>query len=396
MSNMFKGADENILKDETIKIMPNQKKYHLILIGDDIKLIDEISACFKSVCFNDFKIDEESFFIDINPDHVKRYKDLICCVYFGSCAVDKYDSVFFTTEFLKYSIPVIPVAKSDKVFSTYPECLKSLNSIIEEKESMSVCQIILNTVCRFFGLIRKERRVFISYARRDSRKVALQLFDKLSQRGYNVFLDTASIDKGDIFQDELWHQMADSDLVIMLNTMHYTGSRWCTEEYINALSCRIGILSISWPEVVPSNDDAWKLTGQYKLEKESLTKGGLLRSRKLKELLYLIESMRISNLASRKTLLIREFICVEENKGHAVYYDAVNNIIHGSDDDYLPVVGVPKSEQFNEVRKKDKPLNILYSSDMIRKDWRDYLEWINSFNLPVRTHGIMIQVRENK
>ena len=375
----------------------NNKKYHLLLLGDDSELRKKVSSKFKSICLDDFKLDENSLWIDNNPENIGCYNDLVCCVYFAReyASINNKEDMMLS-ELVEYSMPVIPVIENDRVINYLPECIKNLNVIIQDKDS-DVCLTIVSNICRFFGLIRSERRVFISYARMDSAGIALQLFDALNQRGYNVFLDTASIEKGEIFQDELWHQMADSDLVVMLNTKNYAGRHWCREEYIKAMAHRIGILAISWPDADIPKEDAWKLTGQYKLDEKSITSKGLLKRKDLNKILYTIESFRISNLASRKTFLIREFICAEGNEGRSAYYDAVENIIHTDcSKDYLPVTGIPKSNQFNEARKKNKPLYVLYSSAMIRKELKEYLEWINSFNLPVKTYGIQLINKENE
>ena len=373
----------------------NNKKYHLILLGNDSELKKDVSCKFKSICLDDFKLDENSIWIDDNPESIGCYNDLICCVYFvhEHKSIDGKENMMLD-ELVKYSLPIIPVVENDRKINCLPERIKKLNVIIQDKDT-DVCLTIVSNICRFFGLIRSERRVFISYARMDSARIALQLFDALNQRGYNVFLDTASIEKGEIFQDELWHQMADSDLVVMLNTKNYAGRHWCKEEYIKAMAHRIGILAISWPNVDIPKEDTWKLTGQYNLDEKSITNDELLESCDLNKILYTIESFRISNLASRKTFLIREFICAEENEGRRAYYDAVENIIHTDcAKDYLPVTGIPKSNQFNEVRKRNKPLYVLYSSAMIRKELKEYFEWINGFNLPLKTYGIQLINKE--
>lgn len=373
----------------------NLKKYHLILIGDDNVLIESVADDFRNLCVKTFMLDEALITIEINPNKITRYNDLNCCLYFGRKKDCKMDEELLALELIKYSIPVIPIAEKGDSIVVYPECVRKYNAILINGNYSSARLNILKTLCHYFGLIRAERRIFISYARRDSRKVALQLFDELSRRGYSVFLDTVSIEKGEEFQDELWHHMADSDLVVMLNTKRYTKSHWCQEEYIKALSHRIGLFSVSWPGVASSDDETWKLTGQYILDECCFASNKYLRKPVMQRLLNEIENVRISNIASRKTLLIREFICAEENRNIKAYYDVIDNIIHSSSkEDYLPVLGVPKSEQFNEIRKRRKSINLLYYPDMIRRDWLDYLDWINSFNLPIKTHGFWMNKEE--
>ena len=194
------------------------KKYHLLLIGDNQGQIEAIAFEFQKLCFEKFGLNECHVLVEINPSKITSYTDLNCCLYFGRNRKCKSDEDLLSLELIKYSIPIIPIAENANSIADYPDCVKKLNAILVNDNYSTAMQIILGTLCRYFGLIRAERRIFISYARRDSRKVALQLFDELSRRGYSVFLDTASIEKGEIFQEELWHNMADSDLVIMLNT----------------------------------------------------------------------------------------------------------------------------------------------------------------------------------
>jgi len=67
--------------------------------------------------------------------------------------------------------------------------------------------------------------VFVSYRRDESRTGAVQLHDELSARGGDVFLDTHDIIPGDLFQEMLWHRLADCDVVIMLGTKENFGRK---------------------------------------------------------------------------------------------------------------------------------------------------------------------------
>ena len=157
----------------------NNKKYHLLLLGDDSELRKKVSSKFKSICLDDFKLDENSLWIDNNPENIGCYNDLICCVYFARECINNIEDMMLS-ELIEYSMPVIPVVENNREINCLPECIKNLNAVIQDKDS-DVCLTIVSNICRFFGLIRSERRVFISYARMDSAGIALQLFDALNR-----------------------------------------------------------------------------------------------------------------------------------------------------------------------------------------------------------------------
>ena len=102
------------------------------------------------------------------------------------------------------------------------------------------------------GLLPRQRRVFVSYRRDDARQAALQLFNALSARLFDVFLDTHGIAPAEDFQAVLWHRLCDSDVLVMLDTPGYFESRWTNAEYGRALAKGISVLRIGWPGVSPS------------------------------------------------------------------------------------------------------------------------------------------------
>lgn len=80
---------------------------------------------------------------------------------------------------------------------------------------------VVNCALESFRLLRKSRRVFISYKRSESTGVAQQLFDLLIRNGFDPFLDSYSIRPADNFQEELLHRMTDSDVLIQLYTPEF-------------------------------------------------------------------------------------------------------------------------------------------------------------------------------
>jgi hypothetical protein len=99
------------------------------------------------------------------------------------------------------------------------------------------------------GLLRKRRRLFISYKRTESAMVAQQLYHALDERGFDVFLDTLSVRPAEQFQEHLWHRMTDSDVVILLYTKSAHASGWVEQEIERANGMKITVVQLIWPGV---------------------------------------------------------------------------------------------------------------------------------------------------
>lgn len=147
-------------------------------------------------------------------------------------------------------IPILPVASSaDMVSVEMPTALQDLNCVFYKEDGPDR---VFSSLLECVGLLPRQRRVFLSYRRKDSTPVAIQLFAELSARNYEVFLDTHRIGAGVNFQESLWHQLCDVDVLLMLDTPSYFSSRWTSAEYGRALAKGIGVLRVQWPDSTPS------------------------------------------------------------------------------------------------------------------------------------------------
>ncbi|MDB5870640.1 MAG: hypothetical protein JWQ07_82 [Ramlibacter sp.] len=147
-------------------------------------------------------------------------------------------------------VPILPVASTSRsVSQEIPAPLQALNCVFyKENGSERVFSALLECV----GLLPRQRRVFLSYRRLEATPIAIQLFAELSARQYEVFLDTHKIGAGVNFQESLWHQLCDVDVLVMLDTPGYFESRWTAAEYGRALAKGIGVLRVQWPDSTPS------------------------------------------------------------------------------------------------------------------------------------------------
>ena len=121
-------------------------------------------------------------------------------VYFGGSEQRDLEAV---RELILSSAPVIPSVGPNVDFDTgIPNFLQSANGLSCRKEDPAMSELAA-AMLECVGLLRAQRRVFVSYRRTESRATAVQLHDLLSARGFDVFLDTHDIRPGDSFQDGL-------------------------------------------------------------------------------------------------------------------------------------------------------------------------------------------------
>jgi hypothetical protein len=97
------------------------------------------------------------------------------------------------------------------------------------------------------GITCLDRKVFVSYRRSDTSPIADQLFDELSRRNFQVFLDRVSVDPGVDFQASLFEQLAGKSMVV-LNSKEFPASRWTMEEIRFARQHRLSVLILRLPD----------------------------------------------------------------------------------------------------------------------------------------------------
>ena len=126
-----------------------------------------------------------------------------------------------------------------------PPLLHDYNGFRMERDESAA--ELAGLVMEALGLQRGRRKIFLSYARMDSATVARQLREALGQRWYSVFLDTVSIRPGRLFQTELKEQLADSDVLLLLDSPHARNRRFVLDEIAFALQAGLGQIQLLWP-----------------------------------------------------------------------------------------------------------------------------------------------------
>ena len=133
-------------------------------------------------------------------------------------------------ELLQDGLMIVPVVDNLANFNDFVfDELRGINGMDFGANDPNM-ERIASVLLEGLNLIRRSRRLFISYKRSDTQAVAIQLYEALDQNGFDVFLDTLSIRPGEAFQEVLWHRLADTDVIVLLDSPGFLSSRWTTKE----------------------------------------------------------------------------------------------------------------------------------------------------------------------
>lgn len=298
------------------------------------------------------------------------------------------------------SLPIIPVVQSLDAFrAKVPSILEPVNGLAVVNEA-DLARLV-STIFENLQLLREERRLFISYRRVESTAVAIQLFEALDERGFDVFLDTRSVRPAVNFQAELWHRLSDSDIVVLLDTPDFRISNWTKEELTRANSTNIQILHLLWPGVSP--DPTSSFSEFFPLELDCFLGGGVphmlsrLKDGVITEICRRAESLRARALAARYAHLVDNFCDLAKSSGHDVSIHPERYLslsISGRAIAVFPMVGIPTSprlEAFEAVVSHVIPLpqvRVIYDERGVLDKWRSHLGWL-SRHLPVKAVQMM-------
>lgn len=305
-------------------------------------------------------------------------------VYFGGAEPTDLEAA---RELVRASAPLIPTVAPDGDFGhEVPHFLQLANGLKrrnDDPEMTGLAAALLQCV----GLLRRQRRVFVSYRRVESRAAALQLHDLLSARGFDVFLDTHDIRPGDPFQDVLWHRLVDSDVMVMLDTPGYFDSRWTRQEIGRARAKDIQVLRVVWPEHTPS-----KLTDMaetiYLDAAELEGPDGPVAALVADAIVLRVERLRSRSIAARYMSITGKLRADVEKIGASVEgvgaHRAIAVRLLGDRKVWAyPIVGIPTAEILNDVSEKARRADqrevpvLVYDHVGIRDAWSAHLQWLD-------------------
>ena len=154
----------------------------------------------------------------------------------------------------KANVSVLPVIPSPPEAVFIPATLADVNAFVRRSFGAQWPQSLVDEALSLAWLKRRNRKVFISYRRIDSGHIASQLYDAFNHRGYETFLDEASVRRGVDFQRELKWWLNDADLLLVLASPRFPSSRWCMEELTFCQQRFIGVAALQWPKEIFSGD----------------------------------------------------------------------------------------------------------------------------------------------
>ena len=353
-------------------------KYQLIILGiTENPIVKEILSQIETK-ITDLKLPKNILNI-INRDNIDTEyvgNQPAFSIYFGD-KEGKFNDLDITKKLIEDGTMILPIFYTDFP-KEIPKILENQNGIQFDNNELDR---IANIVLQAFELLRNTRKVFISYKRSESTSVAIQMYEALESHNFDVFLDTHSIEKGEPFQDELWHRMTDCDVILLLNTPGFLESHWCKEELAVAGSKQIGIVQLIWPN--HTIESISHLSYLLNLESSDFENGiyndnSKLNNTRVREIIQQVESVRARNLASRQDKQCGRNITVQPER-------FLTEELSGKKIIYIPTIGIPQSTdcQSAEIRhefEKDPNntcIRLIYDDLRIRDKWLKHLDWLN-------------------
>ncbi|MBD9489938.1 toll/interleukin-1 receptor domain-containing protein [Ensifer sp. ENS11] len=319
-------------------------------------------------------------------------RNAFAAVYFGG---GKERDVDVANELKAASLPIIPTVDHSGDFgAAIPPSLQFANGLRRRSDDPALTELS-GAALECVGLLRAQRRVFVSYRRTESRAAALQLHDLLNSRGFDVFLDTHDIRPGEPFQDVLWHRLVDSDVVVMLDTPSYFASRWTRQEIGRARAKEIQVIRVIWPEHTPSRLMDMAETVYLDAE-ELLGPDGPIVDATADSIVLRVERLRSMSIAARYMSITGKLRADVEKIGAAV--EAVGahraiavRLLNERLIWAYPIVGIPSAETLNDVATKAKKAEqgevpvLVYDHIGIRDSWIAHLAWLDEQIKAVKT-----------
>ncbi len=360
--------------------------YELAILGCYSKEDDQTLRATLGSMISDFglAIDDQVRIYDADTVANRDLGSAFAAVYFGG---PSHKDQEIAQRLLLESVPVIPSVGADGGYEVeIPKFLQPANGLRRRKDDPEMTALAA-AMLECVGLLHRQRRVFVSYRRIESRAAALQMHDLLTARGFDVFLDTHDIRPGDPFQDVLWHRLVDSDVMVMLDTPSYFDKRWTRQEIGRARAKEIQVLRVIWPEHKP-NKMADLAETVYLEAAELEGPDGPIVSATAEDIVLRVERLRSRSIAARYVSITGKLRADVLKIGGSVEAIGAHRAIslRLTNDKKVwayPVVGIPTAESLNDVAEKARRADrgaapvLVYDHIGIRQAWTDHLLWLD-------------------
>lgn len=287
---------------------------------------------------------------------------------------------------LQLGIPILPVVSNlANVHAEIPSILQPLNCLAYNNNGNGEAQRIATALLECVGLLPRQRRVFVSYLRREARHEAVQLFEAFASRHFDVFLDTHGIPPAEDFQSKLWHRLCGSDVLVMLDTKGYFASRWTSKEFGRALAINIPVLRIGWPMTTRSPRTATAIN--FPLQPSDFNSPGPgLNNGALDRICSRLESVRYKNYPVRHLNLVSKVEVGAQQAGgkvtgagknKAVYIDLAN----GKPIVVYPTLGIPDSTTLHDAttNASGQQAGVAYDPSSLDPKTIEHLDWLGGY-----------------
>lgn len=295
------------------------------------------------------------------------------------------------------SVVIIPLVESIKSASSFiPSCIGHINCL-EISPADPQLERVVTLLLENFQLLRSDRRLFISYRRVEAQSIAIQLYENLDAAGFDVFLDTHGVPPAVDFQSTLWHRLADSDVIVLLDTPRFRESRWTREELSRANATSIQILHLLWPDASPDANSAFSefypLDAFDFSDDERVGERARLKEDTLNSIRVRAESLRARAISARHRYLVDNFCDQARAVGRIANVQSARFISLETPDAariaVVPAVGVPNAARYQQIEKaivdsgdQYKKIWLLYDERGILDDWLQHVSWLNK-HLPL-------------
>lgn len=372
-------------------------QYQLALLGDyraqqailTIRLLQQLDQL--GIDRSQFRLVTERELDLVNP------KAPLVATFFGYDGASAHTHAGLA-KLIRDSTTIIPCVDDLEDASTkLPVAISHINAFKIDGGDESIGRLA-TLILENFRLLRSDRRIFISYKRNESQAIAVQLYEALDIAGFDAFLDTRSVPLAADFQSVLWHRMADSDIVILLDTPRFRQSHWTQLELSQANATNIQILHLLWPSVKADPASAFsefdKLQSSDFKSRARTGEQARFSAGAIHRIIGKAESLRARALAARHRSLIDNFCDqAREQKAKAIAVQPERYIAlelaHGEHVAVVPTIGIPRADRYQEMdtalQEKGnaaKKIWLLYDERGILQDWLAHLDWLNS-HLPV-------------